>query len=275
MRLLALLGVAAGAVAVGLLVVVPSAPDAELSQGLRLVINAIAAAMLGVSLTAFALWAYFRYRFAVLVKAAEAIAKGDYSMNVEVRGTGLDARLARAINSIGAALTDTHAQATVDRLTGVANRPALLAALFNEVERANRYERPLSVAFVDIDHFKAVNDTYGHATGDVVIKELGEILRRVKRETDVVARFGGEEFCVLCEETDTEGAALLAERVREELGATVFQTELGKLTVTCSLGVATFPLDAGTTGELFDAADKALYAAKHSGRNAVRTAEAA
>jgi diguanylate cyclase (GGDEF)-like protein len=121
----------------------------------------------------------------------------------------------------------------------------------------------------DIDHFKVVNDTYGHHTGDVVIKELGAILKRLKRETDVVARFGGEEFCILCEETDTKGAMLLAERVRQELADTVFETELGKLKVTCSLGVATFPGNAADKQTLFASADKALYAAKHGGRNRV------
>ena len=88
-----------------------------------------------------------------------------------------------------------------------------------------------------------------------MIKELGDILRRVKRERDIVARFGGEEFCVLCEETDTPGAAHLAERVREELSQTVFQTEVGRLRVTTSIGVATFPTDAGTEATLFSIAD--------------------
>ncbi len=106
---------------------------------------------------------------------------------------------------------------------------------------AQRFGRKLSLIVTDLDHFKAVNDTYGHAAGDRVLKELGEVLRRVKRETDLVARFGGEEFCVLCEETDVRGAQLLAERVREELEKTEVLTELGPLKVTASLGVATFP----------------------------------
>ncbi|HEU5204941.1 MAG TPA: diguanylate cyclase [Candidatus Limnocylindrales bacterium] len=268
MRLLALLGVAAGAVAVGLLVVVPSAPDAELSQGLRLVINAIAAAMLGVSLTAFALWAYFRYRFAVLVKAAEAIAKGDYSMNVEVRGTGLDARLARAINSIGAALTDTHAQATVDRLTGVANRPALLAALFNEVERANRYERPLSVAFVDIDHFKAVNDTYGHAAGDEVLRGVAEKLTENLRATDMIGRYGGEEFMLILTETEVEDGALLTEKLRALIERTKFPVEGNpELAVTISIGLAGGFGHSLRVEPLVRDADAAMYSAKSLGRN--------
>ena len=163
--------------------------------------------------------------------------------------------------------------ATTDGLTGCLNKRAFLDELASKLKSAERFQRTLSLIVTDIDHFKSVNDTYGHATGDVVIKELGEILRRVKRETDVVARFGGEEFCILCEETDTEGARLLAERVREELKATAFQTELGKVQVTCSLGVATFPRDAATTGELFELADQALYVAKRGGRDQVCIAD--
>jgi diguanylate cyclase (GGDEF)-like protein len=116
-----------------------------------------------------------------------------------------------------------------------------------------------------------VNDTYGHATGDRVLQELARVLKRMKRETDLVARFGGEEFCVLCEETDARGAKLLAERVREELGRTELQTEIGALRVTASLGVSTFPDHAKTAEELFAQGDKALYAAKHQGRNRVCT----
>ena len=163
--------------------------------------------------------------------------------------------------------------ATTDGLTGCLNKRAFLTDLESKIRSADRFKKKLSLIVTDIDHFKSVNDTYGHATGDVVIKELGAILMRMKRETDRVARFGGEEFCILCEETDTDGAILLAERVRDELGKTVFQTELGKLRVTASLGVATFPRDAPDERGLFDITDKALYAAKHGGRNRVCTAK--
>lgn len=162
--------------------------------------------------------------------------------------------------------------ATTDGLTGCLNKRVFLDMLDAKLRAAQRFQRKLSLIVTDIDHFKNVNDTYGHATGDVVIKELGAILMRVKRETDLVARFGGEEFCILCEETDTEGAVLLAERVREELHKTVFQTELGKLEVRASLGVATFPHDASSPSGLFETTDKALYVAKHRGRDQVCTA---
>jgi len=99
------------------------------------------------------------------------------------------------------------------------------------------------------------------------------MLRGVKRDTDLVARFGGEEFCVLCEQTDAEGARLLAERIRSELEGRVFPTPMGDLRVTCSLGVATFPTHGSEPPALFDAADRALYRAKGSGRNRVSVAE--
>ena len=131
--------------------------------------------------------------------------------------------------------------ATTDGLTGCLNKRAFLAELSQKLMAAQRFGRKLSLIVTDLDHFKGVNDTYGHATGDRVLRELGLVLKRMKRETDLVARFGGEEFCVLCEETDARGARLLAERVREELAGTELQTELGALRVTASLGVATLP----------------------------------
>jgi two-component system cell cycle response regulator len=121
---------------------------------------------------------------------------------------------------------------------------------------------------VDIDFFKKVNDTYGHDTGDVVIRGLGDVLRRHKRATDMVARFGGEEFVVLCEETDERGAMLLAERIREELSKSSFPHGGGTFSVTCSIGVATFAGGTPTTWDaLYKAADEALYVSKRSGRD--------
>ncbi len=165
--------------------------------------------------------------------------------------------------------------ATMDGLTGLLNKRAMLEVADQKIAAAKRFNRSLSVLVVDIDHFKKVNDNHGHDTGDVVIKGLGEILRRAKRNTDAVARFGGEEFVIICEETDARGAMLLAERVREELARTTFHPQ-GKLgpggqplgvTVTCSVGVATYP-DAGASWEeMFKAADDALYVSKRSGRD--------
>ncbi|MFO0758911.1 MAG: sensor domain-containing diguanylate cyclase [Byssovorax sp.] len=163
--------------------------------------------------------------------------------------------------------------ATMDGLTGLLNKRAMLEVADQKIAASKRFGRQLSVLVTDIDHFKKVNDTYGHDVGDVIIKGLGDILRRAKRNTDAVARFGGEEFVIICEETDARGAMLLAERVREELARTTFHH--GKaaangqagINVTCSIGVATFPEAGRTWEEMFKAADEALYASKRGGRN--------
>ncbi|MEO6575850.1 MAG: sensor domain-containing diguanylate cyclase, partial [Polyangiaceae bacterium] len=152
--------------------------------------------------------------------------------------------------------------ATTDGMTGLLNKRAMLEAANAKVAAAARFGRKLSVLICDIDFFKKVNDTYGHDVGDVVIRGLGEILKRQKRTTDVVARFGGEEFVALCEETDEKGAMLLAERIREELESTTFHSAGAPFKVTCSVGFATFT--AGATeplkdwDALFKAADEAL-----------------
>jgi diguanylate cyclase (GGDEF)-like protein len=157
--------------------------------------------------------------------------------------------------------------ATTDGLTGLFNKRAMLDSAEQKIAAAARFNRKLAVLVVDIDFFKKVNDTHGHDVGDVVIKGLGQVLERQKRNTDVVARFGGEEFVVLCEQTDENGAMLLAERIREELEKTTFRTPNGAVSVTCSVGLSTFP-EAGPGWEgLFKAADEALYVSKRSGRN--------
>jgi diguanylate cyclase (GGDEF)-like protein len=157
--------------------------------------------------------------------------------------------------------------ATTDGLTGLLNKRVLLELGVQKVRSAARYGKPLSVIQTDIDHFKKVNDTYGHDVGDQVIKGLAGILRRLKRSCDYVARFGGEEFVVICEETDARGARELAERVREELARTTFHASSGPFQVTCSLGVATFGADGTDWDTLYKATDEALYASKRKGRN--------
>jgi len=159
--------------------------------------------------------------------------------------------------------------ATTDGLTGLFNKRALTEVAGQKLRSALRFKKPLSVLITDIDHFKKVNDTYGHDVGDVVIRGFAAVLKRAKRDTDVVGRFGGEEFVIVCEETDARGAELLAERIRSELEQTVFPSELGPLRVTCSLGVATCPAAGQTWESLFKATDEALYASKRGGRNRV------
>ncbi|GAC1573139.1 MAG: hypothetical protein NVS3B20_04920 [Polyangiales bacterium] len=157
--------------------------------------------------------------------------------------------------------------ATTDGLTGLLNKRVLLELGVQKVRAAARYGKALSVIQTDIDHFKRINDTHGHDVGDQVIKGLAGILRRLKRGTDCVARFGGEEFVIICEETDAQGAMNLAERVREELLRTTFHATTGNFQVTCSLGVATFPANGETWDSLYKATDDALYVSKRTGRN--------
>jgi two-component system cell cycle response regulator len=166
-------------------------------------------------------------------------------------------------------LTRLEELATLDGLTNLLNKRALIEVASQKLRSAERFKKPLCVLVCDIDHFKRVNDTHGHDIGDLVIKGFADALRRVKRDTDAVGRFGGEEFVVVCEETDAPGGALLAERIRSELESTTFHTELGPLHVTCSVGVAPYPQAGRTWETLFKATDEALYASKRGGRNRV------
>ncbi|MET8350863.1 diguanylate cyclase [Micromonospora sp. NPDC005206] len=162
-----------------------------------------------------------------------------------------------------------------DPLTGLWNYRYLRESIRREVERASRFSRMLSVLALDLDRFKDVNDTYGHAAGDTVLAEFARRVRGEIREVDLAFRQGGEEFVLLLPETDARGAAIVAER----LGAAVRETPVaveayaGPVVVTVSVGIAVYP-DHGSTGrEVLEAADDALYAAKAAGRDTYRVAE--
>jgi two-component system cell cycle response regulator len=162
--------------------------------------------------------------------------------------------------------------ATTDSLTRLLNRRALLERLTGEVERAKRFKSQLSLLMVDLDHFKTVNDRYGHLAGDEVLRQIGELLARVVRTIDVVARYGGEEFVVALPETSSEGAVVFAERLRERVASQALDAGgAHNFHLTCSVGVATFPSPhVASTEALFARADEALYRAKSGGRNQVR-----
>jgi diguanylate cyclase (GGDEF)-like protein len=160
-------------------------------------------------------------------------------------------------------------QALVDALTGLANRRAAEQALTVELARAVRFGSPLSLVFADLDHFKQVNDRFGHPSGDLVLRELAAVLASTVREIDLAARWGGEEFCLILPGTDLAGAARLAERVRTALAERTILTAEGlPLHVTASFGVAGQP-PLATPEELIASADAALYDAKRRGRNCV------
>ena len=230
---------------------------------------AIGVAMaIGAAATAGLAWIFIQVRFGRLIGAAEQIADGDYSVVVSTAGGGLQGRLGAAINGISTAFADTHDRATIDRLTGVANRQALLADLFAEVERASRYERQLCVAFVDIDHFKAVNDSYGHAAGDIVLRGVAQTIAENLRASDRIGRYGGEEFMLILTETSVEDGAALAEKLRglvERLRHTVEGN--ASLSVTISIGIVGGSGRKLRMDNLVRDADAAMYSAKSLGRN--------
>ncbi len=157
--------------------------------------------------------------------------------------------------------------ATTDGLTSLTNHRTFQTKADEQLALARRYHRQLSMVLTDIDHFKSVNDTYGHPVGDQVLKGVARILQETARDTDVVARYGGEEFALVMPETDAAGAKVIAERIREKVMNTVFQTELGPLKITLSLGIATYPETGTEKATLIAKADECLYFAKHHGRN--------
>ena len=268
MRLLGFLALAAPVVLGILLLAVPSATLSWFDDDERSVIAALAAATIGVCLTTGVVHLLLHLRLGRLVRAAEKIAAGDYTVGVSTRGGGLETRLATAINRISASLADSHDRATIDRLTGVFNRQALLAELFTEVDRASRYDRPLSVAFVDIDQFKVVNDSYGHAAGDVVLRGVAQLLAANLRASDLLGRYGGEEFMLILTETNVEEGAVLVEKLRSLVERERFTVDSNpSLSVTISIGIvggvgAQLRMEA-----LVRDADAAMYSAKSLGRN--------
>ena len=157
--------------------------------------------------------------------------------------------------------------ATTDGLTGLTNHRCFQQGLEAMLHRSERYRRRFSLVLADIDHFKSVNDTYGHPVGDQVLKRIARVLKENARKTDLVARYGGEEFAILMEEAAVDGAVQTAERIRDHVQRQVFSSENGPFRCTVSLGVASFGQDGKTKASLIVAADEALYIAKRLGRN--------
>lgn len=163
--------------------------------------------------------------------------------------------------------------ATVDGLTGLVVHRHFQTKMEEEFRRAKRYDNPLSFMMTDIDHFKKFNDTWGHQTGDMVLREVARIVRDNARDTDIAARYGGEEFAVILPETDPDGAMFLAERLRQRIEDAAFEGPKGPLKVTISVGVCSLPyIQFETVPEMIKLADEALYACKRNGRNRVECA---
>jgi diguanylate cyclase (GGDEF)-like protein len=157
--------------------------------------------------------------------------------------------------------------AVTDGLTGLFNHRTFQERLSDEFKRLQRFSNPLSLLLIDIDFFKKVNDTYGHPSGDRILKGVAGIIKETIRTSDVSARYGGEEFAAMLLGTNQDGALKMAERLRKAVQDTRFTVDGKEITVTVSIGVATSPYDAGVKEELIEKADKALYGAKRNGRN--------
>jgi diguanylate cyclase (GGDEF)-like protein len=171
-----------------------------------------------------------------------------------------------ALKEASQALQREREEARTDPLTGAANRRRFLEAAEVEIRRARRYGHPLSVAFLDIDGFKEVNDRRGHVEGDRLLKNVAEFLRRTARGADLVARLGGDEFAVLLPETDADSAREWGRRVREEIPAAAGPSA----PVTCSVGVASFEPPPVSAEELLRRADELMYEEKRNGRSTPR-----
>ena len=153
----------------------------------------------------------------------------------------------------------------IDGLTGLYNRRHLMEVLSQEFEEGKRYSTNLSFIMLDIDDFKSINDLYGHQKGDMVLKEIGKLLKRNLRSTDIVGRYGGEEFAIILPQTDIKGARITAERIRKQVEKHRFE---GLNRVTISLGVSSNK-NCNSIDELIKRADNALYSAKRKGKNRV------
>jgi diguanylate cyclase (GGDEF)-like protein len=176
--------------------------------------------------------------------------------------TALGNQAAVAINN-----ATLHEMAITDELTSLYIRRYFNVRLDMEIKRAQRYNHSLSLAICDLDHFKSVNDTYGHQKGDVVLREVAALLMKNVREIDTPARYGGEEFAIILPETDTEGAAVVCERIRRKVEGLKIEGMSQQITV--SIGIATFSRHASDVSGLIEAADRAMYQAKNEGRNRV------
>jgi diguanylate cyclase (GGDEF)-like protein/PAS domain S-box-containing protein len=187
-------------------------------------------------------------------QAEEALQKANYQMKNQLR----------EISELQATL---HEQANRDSLTQLYNRRFLEDALEREFLLAQRYSQSLSIVLIDIDHFKSINDTYGHSAGDECLVKLAQIMRQHFRKSDIICRYGGEEFLIVLPDSNTDLSAQRIEALRQFVENTTFQSGMQEIRLTISSGIATFQDHGGNSAEIIRKADHALYMSKQAGRN--------
>ena len=218
-----------------------------------------------------------------LTAGARQVGAGDFDVSVPVLDYGEVGYLTRAFNAMVRRLRDGRDElaainrtletlSVTDGLTGLFNHKHLMETLANEVARARRHKHPLSVLMIDIDHFKAYNDRFGHQMGDSLLAEVAALFKKTARSIDYAARYGGDEFLLLLHEVAADDACQLADRVRNAVAAARFGP--GDHAVTVSIGVACYPDHGDTAEAIIASADAALYRAKRGGRNGIVVARA-
>ncbi|HEY6607776.1 MAG TPA: GGDEF domain-containing protein, partial [Candidatus Limnocylindria bacterium] len=256
------------AVAAAFIIWIAVAAQASPDDRLLLTGAAAVAAIAGMTTMALLAWSYVGWRLNRIARALERTLETATPIKLRESGIPAERRLARAFNSAAGTFLLTEQRATHDRLTGVANRETLLTTLHAEIERATRHYQPLSVAFIDIDRFKPINDMHGHNSGDAVLRQVARLIGGSVRASDAFGRYGGEEFMLILPETTPEDAVGLAEELRNLVMAEPMRIAGDQtITTTISIGIAGGVGSQLQLDMLVDRADAAMYAAKSLGRN--------
>jgi diguanylate cyclase (GGDEF)-like protein len=242
-------------------------PTADPGRGMGAMLAATATALLAAVVLGAWLGGLATRPLLHLADAVDRVASGDLTARSRLRGRDEVGRIAVRLNQFVGTMHETQRLAVTDPLTGLGNLRHLTDALRIEVERAARFRRTVGVLLLDLDHFKEVNDTYGHRVGDAVLTEFARRIRGVVREVDLAFRHGGEEFAILLPETDVGGSLTAARRLGEAVRAEPFAVDDRHIPITVSIGVAVYPRHAGSGAATLEAADAALYAAKAAGRD--------
>ncbi|UCG30181.1 MAG: diguanylate cyclase [candidate division WOR-3 bacterium] len=233
-------------------------------------------------LLAFLISRYITRSIAKLIYGVRQVANRNYTFKVDIQSKNEIGELADTFNQMVEQLNlhRKHIEqqqnkleilARTDALTGLNNHRHFMEELTSEVQRAVHSDSPLSVMILDLDEFKRINDTYGHLIGDHVLLTTAEIIKRHLHSSDIIARYGGDEFCVALTKTPTSKARTVAKKIREEIAAKVFSADgAAKFQITCSIGLTQFHKDMESTLEVLKLADQALYKAKKAGRNQLK-----